>query len=92
MRLSGLCGHRVKTCCRHELILVNAWPVDGRRTAAPARPLGASATMRALPCLTDGRRALRPSAPRPEVRPLTKFEVRGLALGHGVRDLVFRRS
>jgi len=29
--------------------------------------------------------------PRPGQRPLTKFEQRGLALGHGVRDLVFRR-
>ncbi|HWS74810.1 MAG TPA: tRNA (guanosine(46)-N7)-methyltransferase TrmB [Quisquiliibacterium sp.] len=30
-------------------------------------------------------------APRPEHRPLTKFERRGLRLGHGVWDLVFRR-
>ena len=30
-------------------------------------------------------------APRPEVRPLTKFEQRGLHLGHGVWDLVFTR-
>ena len=30
-------------------------------------------------------------APRPEWRPQTKFEARGLKLGHGVRDLVFRR-
>jgi len=30
-------------------------------------------------------------APRPEYRPLTKFEKRGLRLGHGVWDLVFRR-
>jgi tRNA (guanine-N7-)-methyltransferase len=30
-------------------------------------------------------------APRPEFRPLTKFEQRGLRLGHGVWDLVFRR-
>jgi len=30
-------------------------------------------------------------APRPEMRPLTKFERRGLRLGHGVWDLVFRR-
>lgn len=28
---------------------------------------------------------------RPEYRPETKFERRGLRLGHGVRDLVFRR-
>ena len=30
-------------------------------------------------------------APRPEYRPLTKFERRGLGLGHPVHDLVFRR-
>ena len=30
-------------------------------------------------------------APRPDYRPLTKFEQRGLNLGHGVWDLVFRR-
>jgi tRNA (guanine-N7-)-methyltransferase len=31
-------------------------------------------------------------APRPDHRPLTKFENRGLRLGHGVWDLVFRRT
>ena len=30
-------------------------------------------------------------APRPEHRPLTKFEQRGLRLGHEVWDLVFRK-
>lgn len=30
-------------------------------------------------------------APRPEERPLTKFEQRGQRLGHGVWDLVYRR-
>ena len=30
-------------------------------------------------------------APRPDYRPQTKFERRGLRLGHGVWDLVFRR-
>jgi tRNA (guanine-N7-)-methyltransferase len=30
-------------------------------------------------------------AARPDYRPLTKFEQRGLRLGHGVWDLVFRR-
>jgi tRNA (guanine-N7-)-methyltransferase len=30
-------------------------------------------------------------APRPEYRPLTKFEQRGIRLGHGVWDVVFRR-
>jgi len=31
-------------------------------------------------------------APRPAYRPATKFEQRGLRLGHGVWDLVFRRG
>ena len=30
-------------------------------------------------------------APRPDYRPVTKFEKRGLRLGHGVWDLVFKR-
>jgi tRNA (guanine-N7-)-methyltransferase len=30
-------------------------------------------------------------APRPAYRPLTKFEARGIKLGHGVWDLVFRK-
>ena len=30
-------------------------------------------------------------APRPDFRPLTRFEKRGLALGHGVWDLLYRR-
>ena len=30
-------------------------------------------------------------APQPEYRPLTKFENRGMRLGHGVWDLVFKR-
>lgn len=30
-------------------------------------------------------------APRPDYRPLTKFENRGLRLGHGVWDLIFKR-
>ena len=31
-------------------------------------------------------------APRPDFRPLTKFEARGLRLGHGVWDLIFKRK
>ena len=31
-------------------------------------------------------------APKPDYRPLTKFENRGLKLGHGVWDLVFNRT
>ena len=30
-------------------------------------------------------------AARPEMRPMTKFEARGMRLGHGVWDLLFRR-
>jgi tRNA (guanine-N7-)-methyltransferase len=30
-------------------------------------------------------------APRPAYRPLTKFELRGLRLGHGVWDVIFRK-
>jgi tRNA (guanine-N7-)-methyltransferase len=35
--------------------------------------------------ITDG------FSPRPDTRPLTKFEQRGIRLGHGVWDLVFRK-
>jgi tRNA (guanine-N7-)-methyltransferase len=31
-------------------------------------------------------------APKPDYRPLTKFEQRGIRLGHGVWDMVFRRK
>jgi len=31
-------------------------------------------------------------APRPDYRPQTKFETRGLKLGHGVWDIIFRRA
>lgn len=31
-------------------------------------------------------------SPRPDYRPLTKFEQRGMRLGHGVWDLLFERS
>lgn len=31
-------------------------------------------------------------APRPDYRPLTKFERRGLKLGHAVHDIVYRRA
>jgi len=44
-----------------------------------------SAEPRLANCATD-------FAPRPAWRPLTKFENRGLKLGHGVWDLVFRRA
>jgi tRNA (guanine-N7-)-methyltransferase len=31
-------------------------------------------------------------APRPDYRPLTKFENRGLRLGHGVWDVIFKKK
>ena len=31
-------------------------------------------------------------SPRPDTRPLTKFEQRGQRLGHGVWDLIYIRS
>lgn len=34
---------------------------------------------------------VRDFAPRPECRPLTKFEARGMKLGHRVWDMIFRR-
>jgi len=46
------------------------------------------ATLRAEPLLANTSQEF---APRPEYRPLTKFERRGLKLGHGVWDLVFER-
>ena len=46
------------------------------------------ATLEAEPSLVN---TVSGFAPRPDYRPLTKFERRGLARGHGVWDLVFRR-
>lgn len=46
------------------------------------------ATLAAEPLLVN---TARDYAPRPAYRPLTKFERRGMRLGHGVWDLVFRR-
>jgi len=45
-------------------------------------------TLRAEPLLANTSPGF---APRPEYRPLTKFERRGLNLGHGVWDLLFER-
>jgi tRNA (guanine-N7-)-methyltransferase len=46
------------------------------------------ATLRAEPLLANTSPGF---APRPEYRPLTKFERRGLKLGHGVWDILFER-
>jgi tRNA (guanine-N7-)-methyltransferase len=45
-------------------------------------------TLRAEPLLANTSPGF---APRPEYRPLTKFERRGLKLGHGVWDILFER-
>ncbi|UCE31392.1 MAG: tRNA (guanosine(46)-N7)-methyltransferase TrmB [Burkholderiales bacterium] len=45
----------------------------------------------AEPLLENTVRPKQGFAPRPDYRPMTKFEQRGIRLGHGVRDLVFRR-
>jgi tRNA (guanine-N7-)-methyltransferase len=51
------------------------------------------AVLRAEPLLANTAAEPGPNgcAPKPAYRPLTKFENRGLKLGHGVWDLVFRR-
>jgi tRNA (guanine-N7-)-methyltransferase len=46
----------------------------------------------AEPCLANTADTATGFAPRPAGRPLTKFEQRGLRLGHGVRDLIFIRQ
>ena len=46
------------------------------------------ATLTAEPLLEN---TVEDFAPRPDYRPLTKFEARGLKLGHGVWDVIFRR-
>jgi tRNA (guanine-N7-)-methyltransferase len=47
--------------------------------------LGAEAGLKNTSAQADG------YARKPDYRPLTKFENRGIKLGHGVWDLVFQR-
>mgnify|MGYP003340287406 FL=1 len=49
------------------------------------------AVLSAEPALTNAAGTATGYAERPDYRPQTKFEARGLKLGHGVWDLVFRR-
>ena len=49
------------------------------------------AVLSAEPLLENTATTVDGYAPRPDYRPLTKFEQRGLRLGHGVWDVVFRR-
>ena len=48
--------------------------------------------LRAEPLLANSVTTAEGYAPRPDYRPETKFERRGLKLGHGVWDLVFTRT
>lgn len=48
--------------------------------------------LHASPLLENTARSSDGFAVRPAYRPQTKFEARGLRLGHGVRDVVFRRK
>ena len=50
------------------------------------------AVLGACPALVNTATTDNGYAPRPELRPLTKFEARGIQLGHGVWDLYFRRQ
>ena len=59
-------------------------PPTGRST--PSRSSPCSAAEPALANTAPG------FAPRPDYRPLTKFESRGLKLGHGVWDVIFRKT
>lgn len=47
--------------------------------------------LRAEPLLANTTDSAEGWAPKPDYRPLTKFENRGLKLGHGVWDVVFKR-
>ncbi len=49
------------------------------------------AVLAAEPRLRNRSAAASGYAPRPAWRPLTRFEQRGLKLGHGVWDIVFER-
>jgi tRNA (guanine-N7-)-methyltransferase len=64
-----------------------------RAATCTAPPTGSPMPSRCCRCCRPNRAAEHRAgyAPRPDWRPLTKFENRGLKLGHGVWDLVFRR-
>jgi tRNA (guanine-N7-)-methyltransferase len=50
------------------------------------------ATLQAEPALVNTSQDVSGYATQPAYRPLTKFENRGIKLGHGVWDLVFKRA
>lgn len=67
----------------HEPLLENA--------AAALPDGGATAVIDETTVIGETAQQCRGFAGRPDYRPLTRFENRGLRLGHGVWDLVFRR-
>jgi tRNA (guanine-N7-)-methyltransferase len=82
---------------KRRLIQPRWWP-SWPHASSPAATCTAPPTGSPTPsrCCRCWRRALLRQhgcgfAPKPDYRPLTKFENRGLRLGHGVWDLVFKR-
>ena len=74
------------------LMSVERQPVDRLVTKQAAVKLQSDAVGRLRNALDGLRNTASGFAPKPDGRPLTKFEARGLRLGHGVWDLVFRRA
>ena len=66
--------------------------VKGRETSLQNSVANPSASELAAALEADRAENLAGFAPRPAYRPLTKFENRGLRLGHGVWDVIFRRK
>ena len=65
--------------------------VLGREASLQNSVANPSAEALAAALAADSAAGLAGYAPRPEYRPLTKFENRGLRLGHGVWDVIFRK-
>ena len=65
--------------------------VLGREASLENSVAGPSSAELAAAIEADRAEGLAGFAPRPEYRPLTKFENRGLRLGHGVWDVIFRK-
>ena len=66
-----------------------------RAATCTAPPTGKTTPSRCWKCWAASRCCATPPtayAPRPDFRPQTKFETRGLRLGHGVWDLMFKRA
>ncbi|MCG2575475.1 tRNA (guanosine(46)-N7)-methyltransferase TrmB [Dechloromonas sp. XY25] len=66
--------------------------VLGRETSLQNSVANPTAEALAAALEADSSAGLAGFAPRPEYRPLTKFENRGLRLGHGVWDVIFEKK